>query len=116
MGYYSEQALDALESGRPYLPNIPLPYARGSKTSRKAAESMRSYAASQRMQILQFIKSRGVYGATCDETEIALNLSHQTASARFSDLKKISAIRETSQERSTRTGSMASVCIFNGEP
>lgn len=44
--------------------------------------------------------------ATCDELEVALNLSHQTCSARMADLKRAGHIFPT-VKRKTRTGSLA---------
>lgn len=58
----------------------------------------------QRGKILAHLKSVG--NATCDETEIALHLSHQAASARFSELKRdglITAVISQSGERISRT-------------
>lgn len=44
--------------------------------------------------------------ATCDECEVALGISHQSASARFSDLKASGAI-VPGGKRKTRTGCAA---------
>jgi hypothetical protein len=38
--------------------------------------------------IVDYITSKGKFGATCQEIERDLNLKHQTASARCSELKK----------------------------
>lgn len=43
-------------------------------------------------QIEDYITSRGRMGATCQEVERDLNLKHQTASARVSELKKSNRI------------------------
>lgn len=47
-----------------------------------------------------------VKDATCDEIEVALNLRHQTASARWSDLKKAGMLVATTQ-RKTRANCLA---------
>lgn len=47
--------------------------------------------------------------ATCDEVEIALGMPHQTASARFFDLRALNWIAPTGETRATRTGSPALV-------
>lgn len=46
----------------------------------------------------------GLKGATCDEVEVALDMLHQTASARFSDLKRDGHLIDTGQRRNTRRG------------
>lgn len=55
-------------------------------------------------RILAFLKP--VENATCDETEIALGMGHQTCSARFSELK-MSGLIFAACKRQTRTGCMA---------
>src|SRR4051794_1264922 len=45
-------------------------------------------------------------GITCDEAEDILDMSHQTCSARFSDMKKDNELMKVS-ERETRTGRKA---------
>jgi predicted transcriptional regulator len=113
MGYYSDLALECYEKGRPLLPGVPLPYQKQSATSREAAESSRSRAGSDRTKIIQFLHSKGNYGATCDELEIALNLTHQTASARIADLKRLGIIQESKATRLTRSKRKASVCMLS---
>jgi hypothetical protein len=54
--------------------------------------------------VLRFMRS--VPDATCDEVEVALNMKHQTCSARFCDLKRCGHIRPTVR-RPTRSGCMA---------
>ena len=50
---------------------------------------------------------------TCDETEAALNLPHQSCSARFYDMKHELIIVPTQYKRPTRTGSYARVFRLN---
>lgn len=75
--------------------------------SREARARNRPQAPAQRTAILAFIRSRGVDGATCDEVEVALGMSHQTCSARFTDLKIARHIETLGELRPTRTGSPA---------
>ena len=63
-----------------------LPFVASSETSREAASSMKGQASIIRTQIHRFIQRRGSHGATCDEVEAALDLRHQTASARCREL------------------------------
>lgn len=57
-----------------------------------------------KLRILDYLRS--VVDSTCDEAEKALGLSHQTCSARFSELKKEGRIVPT-VKRSTPTGCKA---------
>ena len=50
--------------------------------------------------------------ATCDEVEIALEMNHQTCSARFSELKREGIIVPT-VKRATRTGCKAQAWRIN---
>jgi Fic family protein len=83
-------------------------YHKGNQYSKEAHNSIRNDAAHLRSQILRYIESQGQRGATCDETEAALHMSHQTASARFTELKADESIKQIG-ERPTRTGRKAAV-------
>jgi hypothetical protein len=85
-------------------------------TSIAAREDNRPRAEAQRQAILSFIRMRGLNGATCDEAEASLGLSHQSCSARFYDLKEpppkgLGLIETLGEVRKTRTGSRAVVYI-----
>lgn len=90
-----------------------LPHVLGSETSQAAAESMREHAGKQEQSVLAAIVERGPVGATTDELETQLGLSHQSASARVSTLKKQGAIVENGQRRKTRSGRNAAVYILS---
>lgn len=83
-------------------------------TSRDARAQNRPKAPAQRQAILDFIRSKGLHGATCDEVEAALELPHQTCSARFCELKDppdgtLPLIETLGEVRKTRTGARAIV-------
>ncbi len=80
-------------------------------TSREAYEHNKSKAPVQRAAIVNYIRSQGVHGATCDEAEVVLNLPHQTCSARFTDLKDEKKIVPSGEVRMTRTNSRAMVLV-----
>ena len=62
----------------------------------------------------RILKYLDVYnGKTCDELEVALGMSHQTCSARCSDLARAGLIIRTGEKRPTRTGSPAAVYTIN---
>lgn len=83
------------------------------ETSRKAARSIAKASGAKRLQILEWIRSCGPRGATCDEVEQALGMSHQTASARIRELATDNHL-DTNGERPTRTGRAAAVYIVRG--
>lgn len=92
-----------------YMP----PYVRGSDTSKLAAASQNPSC--DLNKIMVFLSSR-MDGATCDEVEVALQMRHQTASARMRDLKnagvvgpRINQNTGKSIRRPTRTGRSAEV-------
>jgi hypothetical protein len=69
------------------------------------------------MLILHCLKTFWSEGATCDELEQALHLSHQTCSARCADLKRKGLVRpkplgDGYEKRPTRTGYMAAVLVL----
>lgn len=79
--------------------------------SGQALASMRAVIPTDEQRVFDFIASRGVNGATCDETEAALGLSHQNCSARFTKLsdKKNPRITLSGETRRTRSGRPAGV-------
>ena len=89
--------------------NHTLPYVKGSDTSKAAAESMRSAAPSIKHRVYNFLLQRGATGATDDEIEIGLKLTHQTASARRRNLELSGALVKTDNKRPTRSGRLAYV-------
>ena len=95
---------------------IGLPYAKGSETSRAAAVSMLGIAPGQRKRVKAFILGKGVYGATADEVQVEVGLSHQNGSARVSELAKDNEIHDSGRKRPTRTGRPAVVYIVRMKP
>jgi hypothetical protein len=79
------------------------------QTSLDAHESIKPTAAAVRGRILAELQARGSTGATCDELEQALNMKHQTVSARITEMKKSGTIYDTGHRRDTRTGRGAAV-------
>lgn len=81
----------------------------GAETSAEAYSATPGTAReAQRAKILWFIAARQ-NGATCDEAETVLGLSHQTCSARITDLLAEGKIRFAAEKRPTRTGRAARV-------
>ncbi len=92
------------------FPNLP-GYVRGSDTSKGAADSMEDAAPFLRGKVLAHIRMSGSRGATDDELEVALGLSHQTASARRRELELLGQVMKTMQRRKTRSGRTAGVYV-----
>ena len=88
-----------------------LPFVQGSKTSKAAAEDMADFAPGLAQRVLRFIRSRGAEGATDDEIEVGMELSHQNASARRNDLVKRGLVKDSGTERRTRSGHRAIVWV-----
>lgn len=96
---------------------LPQMYAKGSETSKLAAEQ-NSSRGNDIARILEYLAYR-IDGATCDEIETALGMSHQTASARCRDLKRnefaVTRIDQSTGKtvrRPTRTGRLAEVLFI----
>lgn len=76
-----------------------------------AWDSIADSAETLRRQVVDHIDSCGGHGATSDETEAALDLSHQTCSARFTEAKKYNQITPSGEKRMTRSGRWAAVYV-----
>jgi hypothetical protein len=66
--------------------------------------------AKDRLRIVEYLRT--VTDATCDEVEVALEMNHQTCSARFSEMKERGWIVPT-VKRATRTGCPAQAWRIN---
>jgi hypothetical protein len=84
--------------------------------SAAAARSIRPVAGVLRMKIMDYIRSCGNRGATCDETDAALGLCHQGTSARFAEMSRNDersgyrpCIIDLGERRPTRSGRKAVV-------
>jgi len=80
-------------------------------TSRAAARSIEPKVGDIAQKVLTFVKACGPDGATCDEVEDALELRHQTASARVRELVQLGKLFDSGRERKTRSGRRATVWV-----
>lgn len=76
----------------------------GVSTSIAAAESMRDHSVRLLTHVVAYIEGCAAFGATSDEAEQALKLSHQTCSARFNQAHRSGLIIRTAFKRKTRSG------------
>jgi|TARA_R110002110_G_scaffold179936_9_gene385684 predicted ArsR family transcriptional regulator len=81
-------------------------------TSREAFTSIQKIRAGDGYKILRKLEREASTGATCDEMETELGLSHQTASARCHDLLRFGAIERSGLRRATRSGRSAHVYVL----
>jgi len=86
------------------------PYVKNSPTSRAAAESI---PVSAETAVRDYIHSCGSRGTTDSEIEIALNMRHQTASARRRTLEKKGVVVLAEEKRKTDSGRMAGVYVHS---
>ena len=73
-------------------------------TSREAFESVNRGHNSQTMQVLNYIREEGDYGATCDEVEVWMDGLHQSISAAIRLLAKHNMV--TKRKRINEDGDM----------
>ncbi len=87
-----------------------MPAVWGSDTSEEAAASMTGQRSRIRIAIMAYFVRQGAIGATCDEVELQLGLSHQTASARIREMSLARVIVDSvTERRRTRSGRRARV-------
>ena len=97
--------------------HIGAPYAVGSDTSQEAAAEIVALTPTLRAKVLLHVLGQGEHGATCDEVEQALGLSHQTASARVHELAQLGDLVDSGHRRKTRSNRNAAVYVQGtGEP
>jgi hypothetical protein len=86
-------------------------YHRGNLHSRAAHESILHHKERILAAVVRTIHDAGRQGLTCDEIEMRLDLSHQTASARCTEAKARNLIVHSGRTRATRSGRSAAVYI-----
>ena len=91
-----------------YQPDMFPPYVKGSETSKDAAVSVEKAAPAMRAKVFGYVKAT-LRGATCDEVERMLSMSHQTCSARIRELFMRGDIEDSNIKRQTRSGRLAVV-------
>jgi hypothetical protein len=97
----------------PDLFDITSNYHGGNAQSIEAHVSIISLKDKARAAICRLARHRGSIGLVCDEAERALGLSHQSCSARFTELKRDGLLIPTDRFRKTRSGRNARVFIVS---
>lgn len=85
-------------------------------TSTAAAVAIDRAAPRLRGLVYQFIESRGEYGATDQECQLALGLSSQTQGPRRVELERSGHVRDSGNRRPTLSGRRAICWIATGKP
>lgn len=88
----------------------------GVATSDAAAESMRDHAVRLLTVVVAHVERCGLYGCTSDEAEVALDMPHQTVSARFHQGHRAGLLIRSEFKRPTRSGRDAFVYRFSKLP
>lgn len=83
----------------------------GDLFSHLAHKSIVNSKAAIRARIINYIRDQGFTGATSDEVEEALEMSHQTVSARITEAKADGTLVPSGYKRKTRSGRNAAVLI-----
>lgn len=89
---------------------IGAPYAKGSDTSREAAQAKVGRIAEERTKVYLAVIRAGSSGATWDELVERLDLS-PTANGRITELRELGLIIDSGRRRKTRRGRNAAVYV-----
>jgi len=87
------------------------PYEKTSQTSKEAAESITDRLGELQSEVLEFIRSKGDYGATADECETSLQMSGNTLRPRKRELELKGMIVPLGIQRKTISGRLAEVYV-----
>lgn len=100
----------APEEAPGYAPLFDPPH-NGTPTSKAAAKSIESRAATMRGRILAFVRSRGEIGALREDIEIALDMNGSTVRPRVLELIRFGTLKELEATRATSSGRQATVLV-----
>lgn len=89
----------------------PLPYIRGSRTSKAAARDAEAKAPSKRVQVLALLLHRGEAGCTDHQIAETLEMPPSTARPRRVELVEMGLVVDSGKRRETPYGSEATVWV-----
>lgn len=98
-------------TGKPAHPAGKLPPHSEPTTSREAAKSIAPTAAALRDKVLAYLRSRGAYGATDEETQESLQMPGNTQRPRRSELVEERLVRDSEKTRTSKSGRAAKVWV-----
>ena len=85
-------------------------------TSKLAAEEIKPHLGRLQSTVYSYILKQDASGATCEEVERALNLAHQTASARIYELRHKGKLKDSGHRRLTTKNRLATVWVHDDVP
>lgn len=85
------------------------------ETSKQAAKRALPRSGTDRRAVFEYVVRCGGVGATDDEIERTLGMSHQSASARRNSLAADGWLVNSGRKRNTRTGSPAAVWVLSAD-
>lgn len=84
----------------------------GNVNSVAAHDSIKQHTQLLRAKVVMYVRNCGLEGATSDEIEKALQLPHQSISARLTEAKSLRTLVDSGRKRKTRSGRNAAVLIY----
>lgn len=96
------------DPSQPIYPDVP-GFVRGSDTSEAAARSITPKARSELHDRICKLVAAFYHGLTSEEIQVAMELSHQTCSARTSELVQMGRLVDCGERRRTSSGRSARV-------
>lgn len=84
------------------------------ETSLAAHRSIVNRKSVDKADIIDRVRMAGYYGITCEELELKTLMSHQTCSARISELLKGGFLKDSGSRRRTTSGRTARVYVWGG--
>jgi hypothetical protein len=91
-----------------------IPPHNGTPTSIAAANEIEPVAGKARAAVLEYLRSRGMEGATADEIEKGTAYSGNTIRPRLVELRRMGSVRKTDATRPTLSGRRAAVWVVPG--
>jgi hypothetical protein len=102
---------DLFENEGKLLPDVCRPYHKGDAMSEAANTSIHKHKTAIQTKCFADIDAQQYRGSTSDETEVRLDMRHQTVSAAFTELRAQGVIVRTGETRATRSGRQAHVVV-----
>ena len=94
----------------------PPKYQAHSDTSKAAAAEIETNARTLRATVYSFLKISGLYGATDEELQVALNMNPSTERPRRIELVELRLVKDGGKKRNTKSGRKAVVWLAIKNP
>ena len=87
------------------------PSVRDSRTSARAADSIRGAANALRQRVLDYLRERPMSGGTDEEMQVVLDMNPSTQRPRRGELVALGLVVDSGRTRPTRSGRQATVWV-----